>query len=194
MPDTSSTSTDGSPAARNAALRLIARAVSGVIAAGVVLGVGELLSALTGPESSPFFAVGSTTVDRSPAWAREFAITTFGTSDKPALFVGMSVLIAVIAAIAGIVERPSRPYGSAILAGLGLVGMYAAYNRPGASGADVVPTAVGVILGIAVLRLLTAQLDEPSPGSDGGWAGAGSWSSPRSPSRWPPLRGSPDGI
>ncbi|PTR37497.1 sulfite oxidase [Rhodococcus sp. OK611] len=168
MPETSSTSTEGSPVARNAALRLIARAVSGVIAAGVVLGVGELLSALTGPESSPLFAVGSTTVDRSPAWAREFAITTFGTNDKPALFIGMSVLVAVIAAIAGIVERPSRPYGSAILAGLGLVGMYAAYNRPGASGADAVPTVVGVILGIVVLRLLTAQLDEPSRGSEGG--------------------------
>ena len=43
MPATSSTSTEGSTVARNAALRLIARAVSGVIAAGVVLGVGELL-------------------------------------------------------------------------------------------------------------------------------------------------------
>ncbi|MFC7449571.1 molybdopterin-dependent oxidoreductase [Rhodococcus daqingensis] len=163
----SSTSTEEDPTARKPARRLIARAVSGVIAAGVVLGVGELLSALTGPESSPFFAVGSTTVDRSPAWAREFAISTFGTGDKPALFVGMSVLIAVFAAIAGIVERPTRPYGSTILAALGLVGVYAAITRPGAGWGAAVPTVVGVALGIVVLRQLTSQLDGPPPGRDG---------------------------
>ncbi len=56
------------------------RALSGILAAAVVLGIGQLVSVPIGPPSSPFFAVGSTTVDRSPAWAREFAITTFGTN------------------------------------------------------------------------------------------------------------------
>ena len=80
------------------------RALSGILAAAVVLGIGQLVSVPIGPASSPFFAVGSTTVDRSPAWAREFAITTFGTNDKPALFVGMTVLIVVLAAVAGIIQ------------------------------------------------------------------------------------------
>ena len=71
-------------------------------AAGVVLGVGELLSLPIDPDSSPFYAVGSTTVDRTPAWAREFAIDTFGTNDKPALFIGMTIFIVLLAAIAGL--------------------------------------------------------------------------------------------
>ncbi|MGW0040292.1 molybdopterin-dependent oxidoreductase [Rhodococcus sp. NPDC003348] len=142
------------------------RALSGVLAAAVILGVGELVAVPIGSSASPFFAVGSTTVDRSPAWAREFAIKTFETNDKPALFIGMSVLIVVLAAIAGIVERTRRPYGSAILVALGAVGVYAATTRPGATAVDAVPTIVGVAAGVLTLRLLTCRardLDEPAP-------------------------------
>lgn len=142
-------------------------ALSGVVAAAVVLGVGELLSVPIGPASSPFFAVGSTTVDRSPAWAREFAITTFGTNDKPALFLGMTVLIVVFAAVAGVVERERRPYGSAILLGLGAVGVYAATSRPGATALYALPTVVGVVAGIVTLRVLTARARvSGAPGSE----------------------------
>ncbi|PTR25648.1 sulfite oxidase [Rhodococcus sp. OK519] len=142
--------------------RLPERALSGVLAAAVVLGVGELVSVAIAPASSPFFAVGSTTVDRSPAWAREFAITTFGTNDKPALFLGMTVLIVLLAAVAGIVEQPRRPYGSAILAVLGAVGVYAATHRPGATLLYAAPTVVGVAAGIVTLRLLTARARVPA--------------------------------
>ncbi|MFZ2178684.1 MAG: molybdopterin-dependent oxidoreductase [Rhodococcus sp. (in: high G+C Gram-positive bacteria)] len=140
---------------------LFSRACAGVIAAGVVLGSAELLSLAIDPDSSPFYAVGSTTVDRSPAWAREFAIETFGTNDKPALFVGMTILIVLLSAVAGIVERPRAPYGSAILTALGLVGVYAATSRPGATWVYAVPTLVGVVAGILVLRLLTATATVP---------------------------------
>lgn len=143
-----------------------ARALSGVLAAAVALGVGELVSVPIARAASPFFAVGSTTVDRSPAWAREFAITTFGTNDKPALFLGMTVLIVVLAAVAGIVERPRRPYGSAILLALGVVGVYAAVNRPGASALYALPTLVGVAAGVVTLRVLTARA--PVPAGSGG--------------------------
>ncbi|WP_137725958.1 molybdopterin-dependent oxidoreductase [Prescottella subtropica] len=145
------------------------RVLAGVLAAGAVLGVGELVAVPIGSASSPFFAVGATTVDRSPAWAREFAITTFGTDDKPALFLGMTALIVVLAAVAGVVERTRRPYGSAILLALGGVGVYAAATRPGATAASVLPTVVGVAVGIAALRLLTVRsrgLDEPDATGD----------------------------
>ncbi|MBY6539892.1 molybdopterin-dependent oxidoreductase [Rhodococcus sp. BP-349] len=144
-----------------------ARMLSGVVAAGVVLGVGEILSLLFSSASSPFFAVGSTTVDRTPAFAREFAIDTFGTNDKVALFVGMSIGIAIIAAIAGLLERPSRPIGSVILLVLGAVGVYAVLQRPTSSLGDVIPTVVGVVLGIAVLQALTRALEVPAGTVDG---------------------------
>ncbi|MFD6896654.1 molybdopterin-dependent oxidoreductase [Rhodococcus sp. NPDC060086] len=141
-------------------LGIPARALAGVLSAGVVLGIGELVAVPFGSSASPFFAVGSTTVDRSPAWAREIAITAFGTNDKAALFIGMSILIAVFAAVAGVVERPRRPYGSIVLVVLGLVGVYAALSRPGATPVDALPTIVGVAAGILTLRLLTCRAPE----------------------------------
>lgn len=134
-----------------------------MIAAGVILGVGELLAVPISPDASPFYAVGSATVDRSPVWAREFAIQTFGTNDKPALFIGMSVLIVVGGALAGILEGTHRPIGSAILAALGLIGVYAAVQRPGATWTYAIPTTIGVVGGIVVLRALTAATTVSSP-------------------------------
>lgn len=150
--------------------RWAAHAISGVLAAGVVLGVGELVALPINPDASPFYAVGATTVDRTPAWAREFAIDTFGTNDKPALFIGMSILIVLLGAVAGLLERRRRPIGSLILVLLGAVGVYAALQRPTADAMYVFPTLVGVVAGVATLRLLITQLEVPlSPGVADSW-------------------------
>lgn len=138
--------------------RIAARALSGLLAAAVVLGVGELVSAIIDPSSSPFYAVGATTVDRTPAWAREFAIQTFSTNDKPALFIGMSILIVLLAMVAGLLERPRRPIGSAILVAFGLVGIYAALSRPTADAMFAFPTILGIIAGVTTLRLLNGAI------------------------------------
>ncbi|HEY5858563.1 MAG TPA: oxidoreductase, partial [Aldersonia sp.] len=145
---------------------LLSRVLSGVLAAAVVIGVGELIAVLIAPAAAPFLAVGSSTVDRTPAFAREFAIQTFGTNDKPALFVGMALIIVGIAAVAGIAERTRGPIGSLILGMLGVVGVSAALARPGATWVYVVPTVVGVIAGISVLRILTAAAREPVATND----------------------------
>ncbi|MEZ7239910.1 molybdopterin-dependent oxidoreductase [Rhodococcus sp. GXMU-t2271] len=138
-----------------------ARALAGLVSFGVVLGVGELLAVVVGPASSPFYAVGATTVDRAPAWAREFAIDTFGTSDKPALFIGTAVILAVLAVVAGRLEQPRRPRGGAVIAVLAAVGAYAALSRPGATAVDALPTVVGALAGVVLLqyavRLLAAS-------------------------------------
>ncbi|WP_200174919.1 molybdopterin-dependent oxidoreductase [Tomitella cavernea] len=146
---------------RRAAL-LCARAATGILAAGLVLGVGELVSVAVAPNSSPFFAVGATTVDRAPAWAREFAIDTFATNDKPALFAGIALVIVVLAAVAGLAERPRRPAGSVMLFAGGAVGMYAALTRPEATAAWAAPTVVGVAAGIVALRLMQKTLAHES--------------------------------
>ncbi|MFJ7624772.1 oxidoreductase, partial [Rhodococcus erythropolis] len=150
--------------------RWAAHAISGVLAAAVVLGVGELVALPINPDASPFYAVGATTVDRTPAWAREFAIDTFGTNDKPALFIGMSILIVLLGAVAGLLERRRRPIGSVILVLLGAVGVYAAMQRPTADAMYVFPTLVGVVAGVATLRLLITQLEVPlAPGVADSW-------------------------
>lgn len=147
---------------RRAAL-LCSRAATGILAGGIVLGVGELVSVAVAPNSSPFFAVGATTVDRAPAWAREFAIDTFGTNDKPAMFAGIVLVLIVLAAVAGLAERPRRPVGSAMLLAGGAVGLYAALGRPTATAAWAAPTVVGVAAGIAALRLMQKTLAPETP-------------------------------
>lgn len=164
---TTSPTVDTPPDDARTRIHPFSRMLAGVISAGLVLAVGEVLSLFFSPSSSPFLAVGSTTVDRTPAWAREFAIDTFGTNDKVALFVGMSVLIVLISAVAGLLERPSRPIGSVILAVLGAVGVFAVTQRPTADTVDVIPTVVGVIVGIILLRLLTRALVPPPGERDG---------------------------
>jgi DMSO/TMAO reductase YedYZ molybdopterin-dependent catalytic subunit len=145
------------PDDRTRTRRRPARAVSGLLAAGVTLGIGVLIAAGVAPAASPWLAVGSAVVDHTPLTVREFAISTFGSNDKLALFLGMSLVIGVLAVLAGLAETRQRPYGSALLAIFGLVGVAAALTRPTATPWYAIPTLLGVAAGILTLRLLTAR-------------------------------------
>ncbi|MBB5912419.1 DMSO/TMAO reductase YedYZ molybdopterin-dependent catalytic subunit [Nocardia transvalensis] len=141
------------------------RAASGIVAAGLALGVAELVSVAVDTSSAPLAAIGATVVDHTPDGVREWAIDTFGTNDKLVLFVSMGVVALGVAAFAGRIERVSRPLGSVLLAVFGLVAVVAAVNRPAASWTWALPTIVGVALGIAVLRLLISYCEPASSGS-----------------------------
>lgn len=137
-------------------------AVAGIVAVGAALGVGELVAVFVSPDSSPYFAVGSTVVDHSPLWMREWAINTFGTSDKLALFVVMGVVIAVIAGLCGVLERRRPPIGAVIIVAFAIVGVVAALGRPGASASFVVPSLLAGAVGVVALRVLIGILDGDS--------------------------------
>ena len=147
-------------------------ALSGVISVGAALGVGELVAAIVSPESSPYFAVGSTLVDHMPSRLREWAITTFGTSDKVALFTGMGVLIAVIAAACGALERRWPPLGSIVVSAFAIIGMVAALGRPGAGSAYLFPSLFGGAVGVVVLRVLIGMLAADSADGSAGSSGS----------------------
>ncbi|WP_280386190.1 molybdopterin-dependent oxidoreductase [Nocardia wallacei] len=143
------------------------RAACGIVAAGLTLGVAELVAVPVGAGSAPLAAIGSTVVDRTPDRVREWAIDTFGTNDKLVLFVCMGVVAAAVAALAGRIERTDRPFGSAVLAVFGLVAAFVAANRPGASWTWALPSLVGVVLGIMVLRWSIRRCEQVAPGRDG---------------------------
>ena len=143
--------------------RLGLRAAYGMIAAGIALGVGELLAAVVDPASSPYLSVGNAIIDHVPSGPREFAIDTFGTSDKNVLLITMAVVITIAAAIAGVLERKRAPVGSALFAAAGVFGIICATSRPGAHWDAAVPTLLGVLCGIAFLRLPFTHLP-PAPG------------------------------
>src|SRR5690349_2093294 len=132
------------------------RAWCGVAAAAVALGVTGLLAAAVGPESDARTAVGSAVIDLAPAPVKEWAIATFGMSDKLVLSVLVLAVIAGIAAIAGSFETRRLPVGSAAIVIAGIAGSVAVLSRAGATAIDVIPTVVGTLCGVAVLRFLTS--------------------------------------
>ncbi|BDT96066.1 hypothetical protein IFM12275_60420 [Nocardia sputorum] len=138
-----------------AELRL--RVVAGIVSAGLTLGVAELLAALLGPDSAPLHLLGSAVIDHTPDGLREWAITTFGTNDKAALYLIMGVLALVVAGVAGAIERTTRAAGSWVFAVFGVSTAWVAVARAGLTAA--LPTVVGVAVGIYALRALTRRLD-----------------------------------
>ncbi|WP_067651710.1 molybdopterin-dependent oxidoreductase [Nocardia harenae] len=131
-----------------------AAALSGVLAAASVLGVGHLVAAVVEPAASPFLATGAAMVDRTPRALKDFAIREFGSSDKLVLFASMAVVMVVLATVAGLLERRFRYAGCGLLVALGLVVVGAALQRPGATALFALPAVLGVLAGVLALRLL----------------------------------------
>ena len=152
------------------------RAMAGIAAAAVALGVTQLLAAFVGPASDARTAVGSAVIDLTPGPVKEFVIQTFGTADKLVLSVLVLVVIAVIAAITARWETRRVPIGSAAIVLAGVAGCAAVLSRAGATPVDIVPTVVGTVCGVLVLRLLTSgrftdepdEPDEPDVGDESG--------------------------
>ncbi|WP_433654103.1 molybdopterin-dependent oxidoreductase [Nocardia sp. CA-128927] len=134
-----------------------AAALTGVLAALTVLAVGHLVAALIDPAASPFYAMGASVVDHTPHALKDAAIRRFGSNDKLALFASMAAVMIVFAAILGILER-RRPLGSALLVLLGGVVLGAALQRPTATPWFALPTLVGVVAGVVVMRLLISRV------------------------------------
>lgn len=134
------------------------RVAAGIVAAGLALGVAELVAAFTGPDSAPPNALGSTVIDHTPDGLREWVIHTFGTNDKTLLFACMALVAVLVAGFIGAVERTQHPRGSWLLAALGLLTVAIVIGRTGFSTAW--PTIIGVAAGIYALRALTDRIDD----------------------------------
>ncbi|MDL9935211.1 molybdopterin-dependent oxidoreductase [Gordonia sp. ABSL1-1] len=143
------------------AIRAACAGAAGVIAVGSALAAGELAAVAVSPDASPYFAVGSAVVDRTPDGVREWAITTFGTNDKAALFIGMGVAIVLLAVGSGLAQWRRPPAGSVVIGGFAVVGAVAALNRPTAVWTYAVPSVIAGIVGIVVLQTLVGMLPVP---------------------------------
>ncbi|MCL3862243.1 molybdopterin-dependent oxidoreductase [Actinotalea sp. K2] len=156
------------PARRRAAL-------AGVLSAGLTLGVAQLVAVAVSPGSAPLVAVGDAFVDRTPAWLKDAAIAAFGTQDKVALFVGMGLVLAALAAGAGLLARSRPAAGVAAVVALGAVGAVAAWTRPDAVITSPLPSLVGAAAGVVALLALVRRIEvpataTPSPAGVGGAA------------------------
>ncbi|MFB7894477.1 molybdopterin-dependent oxidoreductase [Microbacterium sp. NPDC056044] len=144
-----------------AATRVVAKpsALSGAAAgaASVVLGagIGELVAALVAPSSSPISVVGGTLIDLAPPWAKDAAISLFGTADKLALLTGIAVVLLAVSAGVGILELRRPWFGATVFAALGAVVAVLAMTRAGSTGLAWLPSLTAGLVAAAAVRLLT---------------------------------------
>ncbi|WP_243795440.1 molybdopterin-dependent oxidoreductase [Saccharopolyspora gloriosae] len=135
-------------------LRLPVAAWCGVLAAAVALGAGHLLAALLEPRSSPLLAVGNSAIDLTPEPVKQFAISAFGQADKIALLGGMAIVIAALAAAAGVLSRRDARPGIVLIGAFGLLGVAAVLSRPDVGALGVLAPVVAALAGISAFRLL----------------------------------------
>lgn len=133
-------------------------ALAGVAAAAVVLSVAELIGAFFTARATPVIALGSTFIDFTPLWMKNFAVETFGTNDKAALFAGMGLTIFLLACVLGVVAYRKWPLGVAGVLLMGTVIVASVVTRAGVRPLDAIPTVLGTVAGLVVLRLLVAPL------------------------------------
>src|SRR5690349_16291735 len=132
------------------------RMLAGIAAAAVALGVTQLVAVAFGPQADARTAIGSAIIDLTPGPVKEWTIQTFGTADKLFLSILIIGVIALIAAVTARWETRRVPVGSIAIVLAGILGCAAVLSRPGATVADIVPTVIGTVCGVAVLRLLTS--------------------------------------
>ena len=130
--------------------------MAGIAAAAVALGVTQLVAAFVGPQSDSRTAIGSSVIDLTPGPVKEWAITTFGTADKLVLSVLVLAVIAVIAAVAGSMERPRVPIGSAAIVPPGWPDARRCCPAVGNCRWTSSPPSSAPCAGSSVLRLLTS--------------------------------------
>ncbi|MEU7283275.1 molybdopterin-dependent oxidoreductase [Streptomyces sp. NPDC045431] len=154
--------------------RRVLAGLSGLLAGYAALAVAELVAAAVRPEAGPVTAVGGAAIDRTPAPVKDWAIRTFGESDKLVLQLGILAVLTALAAAVGLLATRHRRAGAAAVLALGVVGALAATSRPDShSLLDAAPSLVGASVGAAVLFVLVGRLSAPVAGEEPD--GAGGW-------------------
>ena len=138
-----------------------ARAVFGFLSGAATLSIASLLAALLSTWSA-VDAVGSSFIDRTPAWLRDLAIEWFGDDNKTALRIGIFAVLAALALTLGVASRTSPTPILLGIAFLTVLGAVAISERPGnidrAIGALVLGSAVGCAVSILLWRSMTSHL------------------------------------
>ena len=132
----------------------LAGAVAGMLAAAVAIGAAQLVAGLTAPASSPVLAVGQAAIDLTPLPVKDFAISAFGTADKTVLLGGILVVLALYAALVGILAVRRLAIGMWGLALFAFIGLVAALTRPDSTADYLWPTLVGAAAGAFTLARL----------------------------------------
>ncbi|QYH35139.1 molybdopterin-dependent oxidoreductase [Salinibacterium sp. M195] len=133
-------------------------ALLGMLSAAVVLAVAEFFAVFISPASSPVLAVGSLVIDLAPSWLKDLTIALFGTNDKIVLLLCVGLLVLVLAVAIGIVEYARPSWGVILLVFVGVIATIAVTTRAQATASWPMPTVLGVVAGVLVLRITMIRL------------------------------------
>ena len=125
-----------------------------LLSAAAGAGAGHLVAGFVSPESSPVLAVGSTVIDATPTPVKEWAVSTFGTADKPILIGSVAIVTLLLAGAIGLVARTRRTLGLALLGALALASVVAATLRPTAGSVGILPGLVTALVGVGGRELV----------------------------------------
>jgi DMSO/TMAO reductase YedYZ molybdopterin-dependent catalytic subunit len=142
------------------------------------MGIAQLVAGLTTPAASPVLAVGQAVIDATPLGVKDWATSTFGTSDKTVLVGGVLILLFAFAALIGIAAMRRLALGMAGLAVFTAIGMAAVLTRPDSAVSWIWPTLFGAAAGAFALTRLTrtartlprsrpTPAEPPGPGATG---------------------------
>ena len=149
-----------------------AHAGAGVLAGVFGMAIAHLVAALLDPASSPVLAVGAAVIDATPTPVKEWAVSHFGTADKPILIGNVLLVTVIFVAGVGVLARRRLRTAVALMALLVVLAGAAVVRRPLFSVSDLVPTLVALILGPLTLVWLTRPLvgraERPAPATPAG--------------------------
>src|ERR1700744_5981413 len=130
--------------------------VTGLLTAAVAMGVGQLISGLTVRQGAPYAVVGEAAINLAPPPVKNFAINAFGSNDKNVLVAGILVVLAVFAAVVGVLALRRLAYGYLGVAIFAAGGVAAAISLPKANVGWAAPTGISALVGAFFLNRLTA--------------------------------------
>ena len=135
--------------------------MAGALAAGIALGISELIAGLITDAPSLVEGLGNWVIDHVPTPVKEWAIAVFGTNDKLVLLISIAVVTILIGAVVGFFARKRFWVAITVFTGFGAIAVLAALADPQVSFLDAaIPATLAVVAGLASLRMLYNLDDE----------------------------------
>ncbi|WP_092009953.1 molybdopterin-dependent oxidoreductase [Brevibacterium siliguriense] len=129
-------------------------AVSGIVAAVMMFGLADLIARAFTPSAAPLLTLGQAIIPLAPPAAIKPVIALFGDNDKLVLVLSTGLGAIVVAGLVGVLAASRRRLATTLLVVAGLVPVIVIIIRPEAGAFDVIPTLIGIAVGITVFILL----------------------------------------
>jgi len=133
-------------------------AASGLVAAGVGLGLAELSTSVNRAWRSPVEVVAEVVIDQAPSSITKFGIEVFGKNDKLALVIGILVTLTIVGVVVGLLSRRRPIVGDVAFGLFAVAGAGAALQVANAPVSAIVPSLVAGGVGALVLRFLRGRI------------------------------------